>query len=411
MGLYPREQYLQRIRGFYDAPDLIKVITGIRGCGKSSLLAVIREELLAKGVLEENIIALDLEQRGYRRIQTADQLEHLIADDLAKDREGLLYLFADEIQRINGFEAVLEGLRLEGNWSIFVSGSHASLLNGEKITKLTGRYLEFEMFPLTFQEYVDMKRWYKIPVDGSLQQELMRYLAEGGFPRTLFLENTEDKRAYIQGLLREIFERDIRPRVKIRERGTFAAVTAYLLNHFGESVSQRDLCTALRAEGVPVTRNTVSRYLQILLGAKVLVECPRFDRKLQRTLSGEKKYYLADLAFYRCQNTDSRAPLGPMLENIVFLYARANGYQVWAGRYGRLEWDFLLQKVPMEFVYVQVAESIMASKEAEDREYRVLEIVPDNYPKYVATLDLLLQQRNGIKHVNLADYLGNGLLF
>ncbi len=314
MVLYPREQYLQRIRGFYDAPDLIKVITGVRGCGKSSLLAVIREELLAKGVRSENIITLDLDQREYRRIQTADQLEHLIVDGMAIDKERLLYLFVDEVQRVDGFEAVLEGLRLDGNWSIFVSGSHASLLNGEKITKLTGRYLEFEMFPLTFQEYVDMKRWYKLPVEGSLRQELVQYLADGGFPHTIFLENHEDKRAYIQGVLREIFEKDIRPRVKIRERQTFAAVTTHLLNHFGESVSQRDLCAALQADGVPITRNTVSRYLQILLDAQVLLECPRLDRKLQRTLSGEKKYYLADLAFYRCQTTGGRAPLSSILE-------------------------------------------------------------------------------------------------
>lgn len=146
----------------------------------------------------------------------------------------------------------------------------------------------------------------------------------------------------------------------------------------------------------------MSRYLQILLDAKALLECPRFDRKLQRVLNGEKKYYLADLAFYRCQSTDGRVPLGPMLENIVFTYARAHGYQVWTGRYGRLEWDFLLQKVHMEFVYVQVAESILGSKEAENQEYRVLEVVPDNYPKYVVTMDLLLQRRNGIHNGNLA---------
>lgn len=409
MRLFPREHYLQRIRGFYDADDIIKVITGVRRCGKSCLMAVIREELHSKGVPEKNILSIDLDRRENRNIKTPGQLEDLILQK--GTATGLKYLFIDEVQNVDSFEEVLNGFRGEGNWSIFVTGSNSYLLSGELITKLTGRYLTFEVFPLSFDEYVAMKRFYDLPVEPTLTQELSHFITDGGFPRTIFLDNPQDKRTYVQGIVQEIFEKDIRCRVKIREKGTFEAVRTYLLNNFAALTSIRNLYNALNANGTPVSRNTLSRYIQILLDAKILMECPRFDMKSKRSLNGEKKYYLADLGFHFSQNTYNRINYGPVLENIVYTYARAHGYSVSVGRIGKLECDFILRSTTMQYSYVQVSYTIALSKETEDREFRPLEIIQDNYPKYVATLDPLLQERSGIRHVNIADFMGTGQLF
>ena len=409
MKLYRRENYLSKIRGFYHAEDLIKVITGVRRCGKSSLMETIVEELKENGADDSNIIYLDLDRREYKRIKTADQLEGVIEEKGTAG--GLKYLFIDEIQNVPNFEEVLNGFRSEGDWSIFITGSNSYLLSGELITKLTGRYLEFEMFPLSFEEYENMKSFYGKDIDPLLVNEMNRYILEGGFPRTIRLDSMSDKRSYVQGVVKEIFEKDIRRRVKIRERETFEAVRTFIINNFGATMSISSLCNALRKNGNPVSRATVSRYIQALLDAKILYECPRFDLRSKRSLSGEKKYYLADLSFYYTQNTDNRINYGPVLENMTYIYARAHDYAVSVGRIGKLECDFILRDTAMQYSYVQVAYTIALSRETEDREYRVLESIKDNYPKYVATTDPLLQERNGIKNVNLIDFMKNGQKF
>ncbi len=388
---------------------MIKVITGVRRCGKSSLMETIADEIRESGIQNGNILYIDLDLRGYRKIKTADQLESLILQ--MGTATGRKYLFIDEIQNVSGFEEVLNGFRGEGGWSIFITGSNSYLLSGELITKLTGRYLEFELFPLTFEEYENMKAFYNKEIDPVPASEMNRYILEGGFPRTIQFDHMADKRTYVQGVVREIFEKDIRHRVKIREKETFEAVKTYLINNFGATVSINSLCSALRKNGLSVSRATLTRYLKALTDAKILYECSRFDMKSKRSLSGEKKYYLADLSFYFAQNTDNRIHYGPVLENMVYTYARAQDYSVSVGRIGKLECDFILRDNEMQYSYVQVAYTIALSQETEDREYRALEAIKDNYPKYVATTDSLLQQRNGIKNVNLIDFMKNGQLF
>ena len=388
---------------------MIKVITGVRRCGKSSLMETIADEIRESGIQNGNILYIDLDLRGYRKIKTADQLESLILQ--MGTATGRKYLFIDEIQNVSGFEEVLNGFRGEGGWSIFITGSNSYLLSGELITKLTGRYLEFELFPLTFEEYENMKAFYNKEIDPVPASEMNRYILEGGFPRTIQFDHMADKRTYVQGVVREIFEKDIRHRVKIREKETFEAVKTYLINNFGATVSINSLCSALRKNGLSVSRATLTRYLKALTDAKILYECPRFDMKSKRSLSGEKKYYLADLSFYFAQNTDNRIHYGPVLENMVYTYARAQDYSVSVGRIGKLECDFILRDNEMQYSYVQVAYTIALSQETEDREYRALEAIKDNYPKYVATTDPLLQKRNGIKNINLIDFMKNGQLF
>ena len=404
MKLFKREKYLSKIRGFYYSNDIIKVITGIRRCGKSSLMVMISDELIKKGTDKNNIIYINLDKRGYKNIKMADQLEALI-DEKTKNIKGDKYLFIDEIQNVDGFETVINAFREEGDFSIFITGSNSYLLSGELMTKLTGRYLEFEIYPLTFDEYIEMKDFYSINVNSNLLIELNEYIINGGFPRALFFDNPQDKRNYISGLIDEIFKKDIKTRVKIRKRETFEIVKKYIINNYGSTMSINNIVKGLKNAKFSVTKETVSKYIQTLIDAKILYECDRFDMKSKKYLLGEKKYYLADQSFYYANNTDNRINYGPSLENIVFLYAKSKDYKISVGRIGKLECDFILRNQNQDYSYIQIAYTILASIDTENREYAPLEGIKDNYPKYVMTTDYLLQKRNGINHVNLIEFI------
>ena len=409
--LFKREQYLKKIRGFYHDCQIIKVLTGVRRCGKSSLMALIADELKDGGVRPDNIIFLDLDKRGYRKIKTADQLDALIESVVANAGDGIIYLFIDEIQNVNGFEEVINGWRSEDNFSIFITGSNSYLLSGELATKLTGRYLEFEIFTLSFAEYLSMKAFYGQTISNNDLAELQQYIMDGGFPGAFQYPNAEDKRTYVMGILDEIFEKDIKKRVQIRNRSNFDRVITYVINNFGAMTSLSNIKTALEEDGVAIARETLNTYIQVLLDAKILYECTRFDLKSKKSLLGDRKYYLADSSFYFATNTDNRINYGPVLENMVYLYAKSQGYRISVGRIGKLECDFILRGRNQNYAYVQVAYTILESVKTEDREYRSLEVIRDNYPKYVLTTDYILQNRNGIKHCNLLTFMKEGQLF
>ena len=404
MNLYKREKYLKKIRPFYSEEDLIKVITGVRRCGKSSLMETICDELKqTMGVKDEQIIYIDLDSRKNRNIKTADALETLIESQTTPKEK--IYLFIDEIQNVDSFEEVINGYRTDGGYSIFITGSNSYLLSGELSTKLTGRYIEFELYTLSFDEYLEMKRFYNKDINPNTIVELNNYILEGGFPRTIQFDDLQVKRTYTESVVREIFEKDIRKRVKIRNREAFESVEHFIIKNFGATTSISGLQESLEKNGMKISRATLSNYIKILVDAKILYECSRFDMKSKKSLSGEKKYYVSDLSFYFSLNTDNKINYGPVLENIVYFYAKSQGYSISVGRIGKLECDFILRDHKMNYAYVQVAYTIALSKITEDREYKSLESIRDNYPKYVMTTDYLLQTRNGIKHVNLIDFI------
>ena len=409
MNMYIRENYLKKIRGFYHADDLIKVITGVRRCGKSCLMQMIANELKEAGIPESRIIYLDLDKREYRNIVTSNQLESLIMSK--SETEEMKYLFIDEVQNVKDFETVINGFRTDGNWSIFITGSNSYLLSGELVTKLTGRYVQFELFTLNFQEYEEMKAFFGKPINPNPMIELTNYILEGGVPRAVLFDDMADKRKYVQDVISEIFEKDIRKRLKIKNKGTFEIIRKYIINNFGATTSLNNICEAIRKNGTPINTSTISKYVKALIDAKILYECPRFDMKSKRSLSGEKKYYLADLSFYYAENADNKINYGPVLENIVYIYAKSLDYSVSVGRFGKFECDFIVRGTDMQYAYIQVAYTIALSKETEEREYRPLENIKDNYPRYVVTTDYLLQQRSGIKHVNLMDFISKNEKF
>lgn len=407
--LFRRENYLSKIRGFYNDTEMIKVISGVRRCGKSSLMKTIAEEIVESGIPTDNIIFIDLRKRGFRNIKTPELLEQKI-DELSIGK-GVKYLFIDEIQNVKGFEEVLEEYRLEEDYSIFITGSNSYLLSGELATILTGRYLEFEMFTLTFEEYLNMKKFYKKEIALNPKDELDNYVLEGGFPRAIQYNNLIDKIKYVESVIAEIFEKDIRKRVKIKNKEAFLKVQTYIINNFGSTTNIMNIKKELEKNGVIIKRQTLTRYIQILLDAKIIYECKRFDLKSRKSINGEQKYYLSDLSFYFVNNVDNRINYGTTLENVVYQYARSKDYKVSVGRIGNLECDFITRDTDMNYAYIQVSMTIMNSRETEDREYKPLESVKDNYPKYLLTIDDLIQKRNGIKHHNIPKFISEGKTF
>ena len=276
---------------------------------------------------------------------------------------------------------------------------------------MTGRYIEFNILPFTLDEYLKAKEYFNKPLSPNPQIELQNYILEGGFPYALKLDAMDDKRTYVVSLIAEIFDKDIRKRVKIRNKSVFDAVMDYIINNFGATTSINNIVEDLAKNGINVKRETVNRYIEALVDAKIIMPCNRFDMKSRRSLSGEKKFYLSDLSFFYALNTDNRINFGPVLENIVYNYARSLDYSVSVGRFGKFECDFIVRGTDMQYAYIQVAYTIALSKETEDREYRPLESIKDNYPRYVITTDYLLQQRNGIRHVNLMDFISKNEKF
>ena len=409
MNLYKREEYLKRIRGFYHDTEIIKVISGVRRCGKSSLMLTIKQELLDSGISEENCIFIDLDSRKYNKIKTDQDLEDLL--ESYSNIRGTKYIFIDEIQNIKNFEEVINAFRTDGEYSIFITGSNSYLLSGELVTKLTGRYIEFEIFTLSFYEYIEMKKYYNKQVDSNIINELNNYIIEGVFPKTIQYDSIIDKRSYTNAVVEEIFEKDIKKRVKVRTVETFNLVKNFIINNYGQTMSVLSIQKGLENVGIKVRRETITKYIDILVSAKIIYQCDRFDMKSKRALKGEKKYYLADLSFYYAINTDNRINYGPALENVIYTYARSKKYTVSVGRIGLLECDFILRDDYLNYSYIQIAYTILESKKTEDREYSSLELIKDNYPKYVLTTDFLIQKRNGIVHANIASFINNNLMF
>lgn len=414
--LYAREKYLSKIRGFYHATDIIKVITGLRRCGKSSIMELISKELVKNGIAKENIIFIKLDKRGYKSIKTSEKLE-LTIDRLARGVKGTKYLFIDEIQKVKGFEEVINAYREEEEFSIFITGSNSYLLSGELTTYLTGRYIEFEVNTLTFDEYIGMKEFFKLPV-GDKEDEFEKYIKEGGLPRNVLLESSFDKQTYTRSVIKEIYEKDIKKNKTIKNKELFNTIQTYIINNFGSKTSIGSLCDYLsNTRKEPVKKDTVYRYLEVLENAKIISKCKRFDTKSKKSLNGEEKYYLTDLSFYFANNVDGRVNYGPVLENIVYNYAKSKSYQISIGKVGDLEVDFILRDPMDKYSYVQVARTIYSDEDengvdkTQEREYRSLEKIKDNYPKYILSMDRLLQNRSGIIHENLIKFMKNNESF
>ena len=407
-NVYPREKYLKKIRPFYDS-DIIKVITGIRRCGKSFILKAIMNELIDRGIPKTQIIYIPLDRRGYKNIKTSEELETKIESMLGDDEN--YYLFIDEVQNVFGFESVIHAYAEEG-YSIFLTGSNSYLLSDEISTKLTGRYLNFETFTLDFSEYLEMKRFFKKKIDQDIYVEFEEYILNGGFPKTIEFDDIQARQTYTRGIISEIFEKVVKTRKRISNVPVYERVQSFLLNNYSAPFSLSNLLECLEKEGYKTKATTVRGYIEDLKKAKIIYECNRFDLKSKKSLRREQKYYLSDLAIYFAMNTDNRLSYGPSLENMVYLYLASQDYQISIGKIGKLECDFITRNTSGDYAYIQVTytmqgEDIKATERIKEREYRPFRKIRDGYPRYIVSLDRFRDQQEGVHHINAIDlFLG-----
>ena len=407
-NVYPREKYLKKIRPFYDS-DIIKVITGIRRCGKSFILKAIMNELIDRGIPKTQIIYIPLDRRGYKNIKTSEELETKIESMLGDDEN--YYLFIDEVQNVFGFESVIHAYAEEG-YSIFLTGSNSYLQSDEISTKLTGRYLNFETFTLDFSEYLEMKRFFKKKIDQDIYVEFEEYILNGGFPKTIEFDDIQARQTYTRGIISEIFEKDVKTRKRISNVPVYERVQSFLLNNYSAPFSLSNLLECLEKEGYKTKATTVRGYIEDLKKAKIIYECNRFDLKSKKSLRREQKYYLSDLAIYFAMNTDNRLSYGPSLENMVYLYLASQDYQISIGKIGKLECDFITRNTSGDYAYIQVTytmqgEDIKATERIKEREYRPFRKIRDGYPRYIVSLDRFRDQQEGVHHINAIDlFLG-----
>ena len=404
--IYPREKYLSKIRPFYDS-DIVKVITGIRRSGKTSILKAIISELESRN-LSERIIYLPLDKRGYKNIVTPKQLENKIEEQI--HNSDIYYLIIDEVQNVNGFEKVVLQYEEEG-YSIFLTGSNSYLLSDEISTKLTGRYLTFETYPLDFYEYLEMKKFFNKSIKENIFDEFNSYILEGGFPKALEFDDLNAKQLYTNELITEIFNKDIKTRNRISNKALFERIQSYIINNYTSSFSLKSFYDSLIKAGIKTKLTTIKNYIEILKKAKIIYECNRFDLKSKKSLLREQKYYLADLALYFSTNVDNSLNYGPSLENLVYLYLVSNGYQVSIGKIGNFECDFIVRKQNGDYAYIQVTYMMTGNQKIKEREYRPFRKIQDGYPRYIISLDIFKDQQEGVHHINAIDlFLGKEVI-
>lgn len=390
-----REEYLAAIRPFIDTP-LVKILTGIRRCGKSTIFLMLHDELLKRGAAEKAVISrryTDMDLEGFDQRAMYDDLKTAIAG------KGRCYLLLDEVQEIKGWERVVNSLLESADVDIYVTGSNSKLMSSEISTYLTGRYVPISIYTLSFREYLDFKQ-----NSGRSRSELLAdYIRTGGFP-LVALGNYDDQTAYqiVEGIYHTVVSRDIVKRHSISRQDLFDRVVRFVIENMGRTFSANAITTFLKSEHRTVSVETIYNYLRWLEQAFIIYPCKRYDLHGKAVLKTQEKYYLADVSLkYALYGYNGRMRAAA-LENIIYLELRRRGYEVYIGKLGNKEIDFIAEKRG-ERIYVQACVTI---PEDSTRETDNLLEIPDNYPKYVVTLDRLAAgNENGVRIVCLEDFL------
>ena len=396
-----REKYLSKIRPFYNV-DLIKVITGIRRCGKSVILTQIMDELKATGIKEEQIIYINFELKKYSNIKNDDDLYLYIKEMLNKDIK--YYLFFDEIQNILYWEKTINSFKAEykDKVSIFITGSNSDLLSGELATHLAGRYVSFRIFPFTFKEVCKLKGKEDKGIF-ELEKDFYDYIKWGGLPQRFVLTSEEEIKTYLMDVYNSIVIKDIIDRFGIKDLDLFNRIVEYIVTTPAQIFSAENLVKYFMSDGRSVTKNTVYNYLEYMVLAMLISKAERYDIRGKRILNGKYKYYLTDLGLGQVMNTNKKPQMGAYLENIVYNELLSRGYDVKIGGLDNTKIDFIATRFD-EKIYIQVT-FILADENVINREFGAFDGINDNYPKYVISTDKIDMSQNGIIHMNIIDWL------
>lgn len=402
-----RKEYLEKLIGWKD-DDVIKVVTGIRRCGKSTLLMQYQDYLKSIGIEENQIIAVNFEELEYEELCDYKKLYAYIKDRLVADK--ITYIFLDEIQKVPSFEKVVDSLYVKPNIDIYITGSNAYMLSGDLATLLTGRYVEISMLPLSFNEYMQLS-------DKDKESAFADYIKYGGLPFVATMDRTDDKvDTYLEGIYNTVIVKDIEDRQKRQESNSdkrkindipmLKTIAKYLSSVIGSPVSLRGITNYLVSSGRKISANTVSNYVDALIESFIFYPAEHFDIVGKQLLKANKKYYMVDLGIRNHILPRKYYDLGFSVENIVFFELLRRGCKVTIGKYQENEVDFVAEKRG-EFTYIQVTAD-MVSESTFDREMKPLYAIQDNYEKIVLTLDkLTVGNYDGIKVVNVIDWLLN----
>ena len=393
-----RPDYIEALKPFMGKP-LVKILAGIRRCGKSTIFEMLREELIRRGISAENIIVKRYTEMDIPENLTAKQMyDELVA---AMDGKGYCYLLLDEIQEIDGWEKAINSLLESGNADIYVTGSNSKLMSSEISTYLTGRYISIPVFTLSFREYLDFKAGSAL----SRNELLEEYIRFGGFP-IIALGEYDSQSAYqiVNGVYHTVVSRDIVKRHRINKQDLFDRVVKYVIENMSKTFSANSISNFLKSEHRTVSVESIYNYLRWLEQAFIIYPCERYDLQGKSILKTQEKYYLADVSLKYALLGYNRKMLDGAIENIVFLELKRRGYEVYIGKDNTKEIDFVAVRRD-EKIYVQVCVQI---PENSDREVGNLMGIRDHYPKYVVTLNEMdVGIENGIRIVHLADFLLN----
>ena len=395
-----REQYLNRIRPFINN-DLIKVLTGIRRSGKSVMLTLIQEELLASGVKANQFTSYNFENMSFTHLLTAEKLRDEVVSKIKKIK-GKAYLFFDEIQEVKDWEKCINSLRVEFDCDIYITGSNAKLLSGELATYLSGRYVEFIVYPFSYFEFTNL---YKCKFETANEKEIFtKYLTLGGMPYLANLNFAEEpSRLYLQDLYNSVVLKDVVKRTNIRDVDLLERIISYVTANVGTIFSATTISKYFKNEGRTVAPETILNYIKACEDAFLFYRVKRQDLQGKKILAVNEKYYIADQGIREAVFGGNMKDINLILENIVFMELLRRGYDVTVGKMGDKEVDFVASKQDQK-IYIQVS-YLLASEQTIEREFSVLENIRDNFPKYVVSLDDFDMSRNGIKHKNIKEFL------
>lgn len=395
-----REMYMKRIRPFIGT-EIIKVVTGIRRCGKSVMLDLIKEELVESGISAMQFISINFEDFSYAHLQTAKALHEEIIKKAA-DIPGKVYLFFDEIQEVKDWEKCINSLRVSLDCDIYITGSNAKLLSGELSTYLGGRYVEFVIYPFSFAEFLEL--YHSIVPDETVQGCFQKYLRFGGMPYLANLRYEEAaSKLYLRDLFNSVELKDVMKRNKIRDVDLLERIISYVIANVGTTFSAASLSKFLKSEKRNVASETILNYMKYCRDAYLIYQAKREDLQGKQILASKEKYYIADHGIREAVFGGNMRDINLILENIVYLELLRRDYKVMVGKNGNKEIDFVCDKSG-EKLYIQVA-YLLASEETVCREFGAYDTIRDNYPKYVLSMDEFNMSRNGIKHCNIRDFL------
>lgn len=395
-----RQAYLDQIIPLIDK-NLIKVLTGVRRCGKTVLLSQIQDYLLERGISKSNIISISLESKRNKSLKDADDLyDYLISSCEAV--EGKTYIFLDEIQAVSKWEEVVSSLLVDVDCDIYITGSNSKLLSGELATLIAGRYIQIHVYPFTLSEAKSIQQ--QNGKYTSNEELFADYLRFGGLPMRFSLENISLE-PYLSDTYDAIVIKDVIQRNNIKDTGLLNMILSFLMDNIANPFSARSIVSALRAEGINTTVETVISYIDYIKKAMVIYSAQRYDIKGKKLLTTNEKYYTVDLGLRNCVKSSGEIDYNKLYENIVYLELLYRGYDVKVGKTDDYEIDFVAYK-GADILYVQVC-YLLATPETVEREFGNLERIKDNYPKYVISGDLPDFSRNGIKHYNIIKFLLN----